>query len=200
MKLGPGREPATAWRSISPGIAAVIAAALLWFAPRYAPAMTAAPAGGAARIDPAVAARQVLEAEDFWWKRIEQKTIPTTGIQAFFAKLLDWAVEILKKVAEAIWDFFKWFRWVFSRFFTADLSGASILIKLIAVAVVGWVIWKLYAPFVRWISGFAAAPRRKPGLVRPGNRWRSPWTSSTRRPMRSRVESTPRRSAWRSWL
>ena len=33
--------------------------------------------------DPAVAAREVLQDQDFWWKRIEPRTIPTSGSRLF---------------------------------------------------------------------------------------------------------------------
>ena len=66
----------------------------------------------AARVDPAVAAREVLQDQDFWWKRIEQRsmTIPTTGIQAFFAWLLDLPLQILRWAFLAIRDFINWLR------------------------------------------------------------------------------------------
>ncbi len=148
------------WRWFLAGIAALAAAGFLWVAPANFPALAAAPDQRAARVDPGVAAREVLQDQDFWWKRIEQRsvTIPTTGIQAFFAWLLDLPLQILRWVFLAIRDFINWLRWNVLSLFTSDLSAASILVKLIAVAIIAWAIWKLYPHFVRWISAIAATP------------------------------------------
>ncbi len=105
-------------------------------------------------IDPTLAAREVLQDPDFWWKRIERRTMPATGIQSFFEWLLEFPARILKMVL----DFLDSLRQMLAGLIAGDWSGRSQLVWLIAAVLLAWAIWKIYPVMVRWIGGISAAP------------------------------------------
>ncbi len=121
--------------------------------------------GEANGVDPAVAAREVLGGEDFWWKHIEQKTVQLTGPLAFLQRALEWIGWVLKPV----WDFIvevlrrvvRFFRSLYA-VLRGDWSEGMNLIWLVAMVVLGWAMWKLYPllkylPVIaRWLAGGGA--------------------------------------------
>ena len=63
----------TVWRSVLKAIAVLAAAGPLWFLIGLCPIVRGRTAAGSgpAGVDPARAAREVFQDQDFWWKRIE---------------------------------------------------------------------------------------------------------------------------------
>jgi Domain of unknown function (DUF4129) len=186
MMPGAGKGTSvTARRWAVTGIAALAAAGFFWVAParlrasatvRASGFATAespgasglgvavlAPARAPARTDPGAAAREVLAGEDFWWKRIETKTVPTTGLQAFLARVFEYPLRGLSMLWDLIVEFVRrlWRLWrsLYGLLATGDWTGGADVIWLIAALILGWAIWKLYPFVVRWIGGIAAAPR-----------------------------------------
>jgi Domain of unknown function (DUF4129) len=161
-------------------IAALAAAGALWMAPARSPALAAAPfsgrvgtdssggrdaaahegspPSGRAGADPALAAREVLADQDFWWKRIERKTIPTSGIQSFLIALLEYPQKLIRMIL----DFLASLRFWRVPFFRGDWSGGSDVVWLIAAALLAWAFWKGYPLIVRWfIAGADDAGAKK---------------------------------------
>jgi hypothetical protein len=121
------------------------------------------PASGQADTGPAVAAREVLSGPDFWWKRIERKTIPSSGIQSFFLAVL----ELPRKLLGMIFDFLRDLQFWRFRFWRGDWSGGSDLVWLIAAALLGWAFWKGYPLIVRWF--IAATEKAGPPMAAAAN-------------------------------
>jgi hypothetical protein len=119
------------------------------------------------RVDAALEAREVLQDQDYWWKRIEKKTIPTTGLLGFFEKML----ELPGRVLRAIWDFvFEFFRGL-ALLLRGDWSAGSSVVWLLAIVLLGWAMWRLYPllkylPVIaRWLAGGAAPGAQKATTV-----------------------------------
>jgi hypothetical protein len=106
-----------------------------------------------ARVDPALAAREVLADQDYWWKRIERRTVPATGVQAFFAAVLEFPLRLLR----AIWDWIVELMRGLSGLMRGDWSGGTGLIWLIAALFLAWAIWKLYPVIAQWILDTGAS-------------------------------------------
>jgi hypothetical protein len=116
-------------------------------------AQEGSPSSTRAATDPAVAAREVLEDQDFWWKRIERKTIPTSGIQSFFNALIEYPLKLIRMIL----DFLRGLRFWRFPFFGGDWSGGSDVVWLIAAALTAWALWKGYPLIVRWFMAGADA-------------------------------------------
>ena len=155
----------TVWRWLAPGIAALAATGFWWFAPAGFLASAAPPTIAPARIDPVLAARQVLQDQDFWWKRIEQRKMPATGIQGFFEAVLEFLAELGKTILEFLRSL-----WSMLSLIGGDWSGSSQLVWLIAAIVLAWAIWKIYPALVRWIGGIRAEPGAPKG---PAAAWQT---------------------------
>ncbi len=82
------------WRPVLNLIAASTLAGSSWFIAAPFPAFTfaAAPSSGSAGVDPAQAAREVLLDQDFWWKRVEPRSVSTSWLDA---------------TLEAVWNFLR---------------------------------------------------------------------------------------------
>jgi Domain of unknown function (DUF4129) len=122
-------------------------------------AQDGSPPSGRAGTDPALAAREVLEDQDFWWKRIEIKTIPTSGIQAFFMAVLEYPLKSIRMIL----DFLANLRFQPFRLFRGDWSWGSTVVWLIAAALLAWAIWKGYPLLVRWFAAGADASGTRKG-------------------------------------
>ena len=70
------------WRPVPKMIAALALAGSSWLitAPFPAFALAAAPFSGNAGVDPAQVARDVLQDQDFWWKRVEPRSVSTSWL------------------------------------------------------------------------------------------------------------------------
>ena len=82
----------TVWRSVLKAIAVLAAIGPLWFLIGLCQSFafaTAAPASGPAGVDPARAAREVLQGQDFWWKRIERPTVSYSWLESILRAVLD---------------------------------------------------------------------------------------------------------------
>ncbi len=196
MKPGPGNGASVKfWWWTGSAVAALVAACCLWVAAAGTPARAAASVGEAlqaggreagkpgesahapglaatgVRSDAGAAAREVLQGDDFWWKRTErvELTVPKTGIAGFFAKVGEFLVQLIRPL-RPVWDLFVdflralWRLWrsLYGWMATGDWTGGSQVIWLIAAVILGWAIWKLSPFVVRWISGLAGAPGAQP--------------------------------------
>jgi hypothetical protein len=137
------------WRSVRGMIAASVAAgsslclAAAWQSSAFAAALPSEPDG----VDPGRAARDVLLAQDFWWKRIEPRPVSTSWFQSILAAVLEFLGEVLKSV----WDVIvRIFRFLFGMFGGVS-SGGTLAIWMIVVALLAWSIWKLYPVIARWL-------------------------------------------------
>ena len=107
-------------------------------------------------MDPALAAREVLADQDYWWKRIERRTVPATGVQAFFARgAAEFPLPQLH--CGAIWDWLVELMRGLSGLMRGDWSGGTGLIWLIAALFLAWAIWKLYPVIAQWILDTGAS-------------------------------------------
>ncbi len=138
----------TVCRSVRNSIAA-LALAGLWFAAAAYPAIAAAPDSGPASVDPARAAHDVFQDQNFWWKRIEPRTVSLSWFESILAALWDSIRPILQAVAEWIAKFLARLVGGFLR----PYSGGAGAIWLIVGALLAWAAWKLVPAVVRWLSG-----------------------------------------------
>jgi Domain of unknown function (DUF4129) len=144
----------TVWRSVRTLIAVFAAPGFLWFVSELSQAFAAAPPSQPANVDPARAAREVFQDQDFWWKRIEPKTISTSSFEYNLATVLD----LLGRLLRAIIDpFATLFRSLFG-LLTGAGSGGMIVVWLLVVAFLAGSIWKLYPVIVGWLSDGGPAP------------------------------------------
>ncbi len=111
---------------------------------------------GLAGVDPAVAAREVFQDQDYWWKRIETKTVPTSWLQSILQAIGEFMGRILRGILDA---FLKILRSIFSVFSGAG-GGGSAIVWVLLVVVLAWAIWKLYPVIVRWLMSGSTAPAR----------------------------------------
>ncbi len=195
MKAGLGRGASVKfWRWIGSAIAALVAAGCFWFAAAGTPARGAAPGGEALQVggpqagkpgesaraperaatgspaDAGAAAREVLQGDDFWWKRTERVTmtvtVPKTGILGFFARMGDLFVRLFRPLWDGFVEFLKWlyemWRTLYGWLATGDWTSGSSVIWLIAAVILGWAIWKLSPFVVRWISGLVGTSGAQP--------------------------------------
>jgi hypothetical protein len=143
----------TVWRSVPKTIAANTAAAALSLviAACWAVAATAPPEPP--DVDPAVAAREVFQDQDFWWKRIETKTVSTSWLQSILQAIAEFIGRIVRDILE-------WIARILGRLFGA-LGGAgadSAIVWVIIAVVLAWAIWRLYPVIARWLMSGPPAP------------------------------------------
>ena len=151
----------TVWRSVPKVIAALAAAGFLWFVTAPFQTFAADPSSGPAGSDPALAARDVFQDQDFWWKRIEPRPVSTSWLDSILAAALD----LFDRVLHAIWELLaKILRSLFS-IFTGASSGGTVAVWLIVAALLAWSIWRLGPVIVRWLRGSAPAPSRQGGVT-----------------------------------
>jgi hypothetical protein len=151
-KTRKGATRVTVWRPVRKVIAAWAAAASLWLV--LAPFTTAAatPPSGIAGADPARAARDVFQDPDFWWKRIETRTVSTSWLESILAAVLDFFGRILQAILELIVKILRSLRGIF----TGDTSAITVVIWAIITALLAWATWKLYPMIARWLGGVSA--------------------------------------------
>ena len=153
----------TVWRSALKVIAVWAAAGPLAFlaAPRPAFALDAEAPEGSAAVDPAAAAREVLQGQDFWWKRIETRTVPTSWL----GSLVEAIRNFFGRVLERIRDLIEWIlKRLFGMFRGGSGGGGTMVIWAIVVALLGWSFLKLYPVIVRWLGVSRPSPIA-PGVV-----------------------------------
>jgi Domain of unknown function (DUF4129) len=149
----------TVWRSAPKVIAALAAAWFLWLATTPFQTFAADPTSRPAGPDPVLAARDVFQDQDFWWKRIEPRPVSTSWLDSILAAVLD----SFGRVFRAIWELLaKILRSLFSIFRGAS-SGGTVAVWLIVAAILAWSIWKLGPVIVRWLTCSAPAPGRQEG-------------------------------------
>ena len=144
------------WRPVLNLIAASTLAGSSWFIAAPFPAFTfaAAPSSGSAGVDPAQAAREVLLDQDFWWKRVEPRSVSTSWLDATLEAVWNFLARTLRAFGEWLRNLFRSLRGVFS----GDPSSLTTVIWLVAAALLAWSTWKLYPVIMRWLGG-ATAPR-----------------------------------------
>ncbi len=76
----------TVWRSVAKLMVLFAVAACLWFLVALpGGAFASAPAG----VDPARAAQEVFQSDDFWWKRVEPRTVSTSWFESIVTAVLE---------------------------------------------------------------------------------------------------------------
>ncbi len=151
----------TGWRSVPRLIAAFAAAVFLWLATTTLQTSTAGPTAGLAGSDPVLAARDVFQDQDYWWKRIEPRPASTSWLDSILTQVRDFIGRVLHALLELI---AKILRGLFGVFAGAS-SGGTIAVWLIVAAILAWSIWKLGPVIVRWLMGSAPAPGRQEGAT-----------------------------------
>ncbi len=150
----------TVWRPVPKVIAAMAVAGFLWFATTTRQTLAAGPTSGLAAADPVLAARDVFQDRDFWWKRIEPRAVSTSWLDSILAPVLDFIGRVFARIWELIARFL---RSLYSLFAGAS-SGGTVVVWLIVAAFLAWSIWKLGPVIVRWLMGNAPAPGRQEGV------------------------------------
>jgi Domain of unknown function (DUF4129) len=147
----------TVRRPVSKVIAVLAAAWISWSATAdcRARAQAGAPAPADAGADPAGAAREVLQGPDFWWKRIEARTIPTSWLGALVEALRGFFGRMLENIGDLI-------GWILKRLFGMFRGGSggdgTLVIWAIVMALLAWSIWKLYPVVKRWLGTSRSLP------------------------------------------
>jgi Domain of unknown function (DUF4129) len=144
----------TVLRSVRKAVAAMAAAATLWLVIAASGAVAAAAPPGLSGVDPAIAARDVFRDQDFWWKRIESKTVPTSWLESILKALL----ELLGRILRAILDAIARIRRSLFGIFTGGAAGGGAIVWVIIAVVLAWSIWRLYPVIVRWLTSGSTAP------------------------------------------
>jgi hypothetical protein len=124
----------TVWRPAPNVIAALAAAGFLWFATTTRQTLAADPLSGPAAADPVLAARDVFQDQDFWWKRIEPRAVSTSWLDSILAAALDFIGRVFAKIWELI---ARLLRSLFSLFPGAS-SGGTIAVWLTVAAILAW--------------------------------------------------------------
>jgi hypothetical protein len=139
----------TFWRSVSNVIAAVAAVGFLWFATAAIQAIAAAPGSISAAVGPARAARDVFQDQDFWWKRLEPRTVSVSWLGPILAAVWDSVRPSLQRIVERIAAILA----RLFRVFGGPYTGGSDAIWLIVVGLLAWAAWKLFPAIMRWLRG-----------------------------------------------
>jgi hypothetical protein len=99
--------------------------------------------------NPVQAAREVFQDQDFWWKRIDSRTVSMSWLERLLTAIGESIGRTLVKIAEFI---FNLLRRLFRILGGSSSGGASIAVWGLVGALVVWSIWRM-APFVaRWLS------------------------------------------------
>ncbi len=151
----------TVWRSVPKVIEALAAAGFLWLATTPFQILAADPASGSAGSDPVLAARDVFQEQDYWWKRIEPRPVSTSWLDSILAAVLDFFVRVLR----AIWELIAKILESLFGIFAGVSSGGTVAVWLIVAAFLAWSIWKLGPVIVRWLKGRAPAPGGQEGVT-----------------------------------
>ncbi|WP_165075809.1 DUF4129 domain-containing protein [Paludisphaera rhizosphaerae] len=100
--------------------------------------------------DPARLAREVMGGSDFWWKQLKPGTTPEAPwLKKLGAAMLD----VLIRILEAVGSVIGWFFRLFGRFTGTGGSGGSVLVWIVAGAIIAWAMWKLIPLFFRGSGG-----------------------------------------------
>ncbi len=131
--------------------AAFAAAWAMWLS---APARLSAAAAAAGATDPAQAARDVFQDPQFWWKRVETKTVDTSWMVSIAEVLAKLLARILGGLGE-------WIGWLLKRLFRFAIGGGEtgrVLVWVIVAVLLVWVVWMLLPVVLRWL-GALPSPR-----------------------------------------
>ncbi|MHB1561016.1 MAG: DUF4129 domain-containing protein [Isosphaeraceae bacterium] len=126
-------------------LAAIAAAWAIWLS---APGRLALAAAEAGATDPAQAARDVFRDPQFWWKRVETKTVDTSwmvSIAEALAKFLAWIVSGLGE----------WIGWLLKRLFRFTIGGSetgTAIVWIIVGVLLVWAVWMLLPVVLRWLG------------------------------------------------
>jgi Domain of unknown function (DUF4129) len=120
--------------------------------PTFAAALTL----GSALSDPGVAAREVFQNQDFWWKRIETRSdsISTSWLESILTHVLEYLGRVLTRILEFLADLF---RNLFGPFGDAS-SGAALLIWFLVLALLLYAVFRFPSVIMSWLSQTAPAP------------------------------------------
>ncbi len=143
----------TVWRSVRMAVAVFAATGFLWCVNALSQTIAGAPVSPPGNVDPARAARDVFQDQDFWWKRIEPKTISPSWFEHYLATVLD----LLGRVFNAIRDILAKLRSLFG-LATGAVTGGTVVVWLIVVAFIAGSVWKLYPLIAGWLTGSGPAP------------------------------------------
>jgi hypothetical protein len=127
---------------------ALAVAGFLWFLIAVPQSFAAAPPSGPAGADPVRAARDVLQDPDFWWKRIEHRTVSTSWLESVLTAVGDFVWRILAAIGELIAEILGSLFGVFR----GGSSGGTVAVWLFVGALFAWSIWKLAPVIVRWLG------------------------------------------------
>jgi hypothetical protein len=149
-----GATPVMLWRSVPKGVAALAVAVLLVVATAPVVSYGASLPWEADENDPARAARDVFQDQDFWWKRIEQRSVSSSWLETIVTALLDFVGRILNGILDLIGRILRFLFGIFG----GTSSGGAVAIWLVIFAILAWSSWRFY----RWI-----ASRKRGGIETP---------------------------------
>jgi uncharacterized protein DUF4129 len=150
----------TAWRIRRQMTAVLLGVGLFWFAAAPTGALATERPPAQAEPDAARAAREVFQAPDFWWKRIESREISGSWLERFFDALGN----LVAHVIDALLDLISRILGSLFGVFTGNWSRGAGLVWLIVAGLLAWSLWKLVPVLVRWLKGDARAPEAKEGV------------------------------------
>ncbi len=104
--------------------------------------------------DPVRAARDVFQGPDFWWKRIETKTMPRSSV---LQAVLDAILGGLGRIWRAVWDAIDRVLHLLFGGFGGESSSGTLFVWLLAGAILAWAVWKLFPLFLQGLG--REAPR-----------------------------------------
>lgn len=113
------------------------------------PAIVLAQSSAPGGVDPVRAARDVFQGPDFWWKRLEPGPTPETSrLRRIFGAILD----LLGRGWDAVWGLIaRALRFLFGHS-AGESSGGTVLVWIVAGAILAWAIWKLSPRIHQWLG------------------------------------------------
>ena len=135
-------------------------AAAGWLASAAGRTYAAAPPAGSAGPDPALAAREVFQDQDFWWKRVETPTVSTSWITAILRAVGDFLGRILSEIGQWL---ARLLRSLF-RMLGGSAEAGTLIVWVVVALLLAWALWKILPALIRWLG--AGPPDSQQGRTR----------------------------------
>ncbi len=126
------------------------------------PVFAAAAGSRSAGLDPAVAAQQVFQGQDFWWKRLKTQTVSSSWFDSLVEAVMKAVAWIVRQIGELL---AKLLRSLFSLLSGSTSTGGTVGVWLIVAAILAFAIWKLGPVFVRWLTDRGPVPGNRESVT-----------------------------------
>jgi hypothetical protein len=113
-------------------------------------------------VDPARAAREVYQDQDFWWKRLDAKTVPTSWIEQMLAAIGEFLGRMLVVIGRFILEVL---RNLFRFFGMGAASGSQIAVWGLIAAILVLLVWRVAPVVLRWLNSGGLPLPAQDGVV-----------------------------------